>query len=220
MKFKSWEADTTLMNTSAIPRTAVQNRLGHIEHMVKRIAHEMMPSYRKDAPAAIEAGFFVPIGPRVPVHVITPFRMLQPVLDKLDLPDKTHMADLGSGLGMACFTAAADTRIESIIGYEYDPQVFDRAMWIRDQYEVDKVWFVNFDFLWSPISGFNFIYFYMPFIQRFDEIMSKKLGETLPGTQILSRNHANEKLFSPDRFKPLFAHEAGKEQTFFAFQRI
>lgn len=208
------------MITTALPRTSVQNKLGPIRQAVAEVSREMIPKYRRDLTGAAEAGFFIPCGARCPVHVITPPELLQPALDKLDLPDKTHMADLGSGLGMACFTAAADTRIESVIGYEFDSQVFDRALWIRNRFEVEQVWFINSDFLWSPISGFNLIYFYMPFAQRFDEIMAKKLQETQPGTQVLSRNHTSERIFPPERFKPLFVHEAGREQTFHAFQRI
>ncbi len=185
-------------------------RLKQIELAVKRAEQKFMPSGFKEKIGPNDWGFFFPEGPRHPSYHATPPRhLLRHFVDlthikKTGLSPDSHFADLGSGLGMVCFTAAMFPYFREVTGIEIDPHLHAEAEKIRQKFGVRNVEFRNADFMNADLREFDVLYFFRPYKDSFVQLMRDKLVETNPGTIVISYGGFDIKLFRLRAFRPIY----------------
>jgi len=147
-------------------------------------------------------------GNRKPGYAATPPSLFLMHMNQLkrEVPSlispQAHFADLGSGLGMTCFTAA--TLFGQVTGFEIDARLCAAAEQIASDSKISNVQFLNRDFIREALSLYDILYFYYPFHEGFDEIMGEKLAELKPGTLIISRRKRLSRLFNSGMFNRVF----------------
>lgn len=124
-------------------------------------------------------------GPRNPWYEGTPIPDVLKHLDTLNLAPNRRFVDLGSGLGSACFAAAAV--FDRVTGIEQNAKFLKEAENIRRTFNISSVRFEQGDFMCLPLDPFDVVFFYKPFADDFGMHMRKKLLETARGTYIISR---------------------------------
>lgn len=157
---------------------------------------------------------FQTAAPRIAIHEATPPELLLPFLENNAFPREEHIADLGSGLGMASFTAGC--YYLNVTGFELDPLVCGEAERIASQFQVDNVQFRQEDFTQADLSRFSTIFFYKPFFRNFDSIMRGLMEDLMPGTKVICRRFIPPVLDEAWLFTPLACRGSGE---FFGFQR-
>ena len=181
------------------------NRLGKIERAVKQAEKKLMPNalvYKTNGWRLSPTN-----GPRDPVYEATPpielLGLFESLSETIGLSSYRHFADLGSGLGMASFTAAAI--FEKVTGFECDARLLSKAEEIRRQFGITNVNFLKKDFTRQrDLKDFDIVYFYKPFREDFIHQIGKALGRTKSGTLIISRIFTDEHLFDRRRFTPIY----------------
>jgi len=196
---------------------SVIRRMIKVEQAVKEAEIKLAP------PAARSNGriHFATSGTRLPFYEATPYIPLLRVIDELRLPSKLHFADLGSGLGMACFAAA--TYFARVTGFEIDPRLHAEAERIRQAEKVEGISFLNQDFMAANLQDFNVLYLFRPFTEYFEFRAGQKLNETKPGTVVISYVFTNHLLFNVRTFRqiyPVSSSSSLPNHDFFAFERI
>jgi len=84
----------------------IRQNVHEIQSAVRKAERKFLPSYIRTAKR--EGNFVIPLdGPRYPEYQGTTISFALEYLDKLALPPEHHFADLGAGLGSACYAAAA-----------------------------------------------------------------------------------------------------------------
>jgi methylase of polypeptide subunit release factors len=160
----------------------------------------LVPENRRDIFEKFGDAIFPLRGPRSPHYGGTPIQSLLDHLDKLSLPSQHHFADLGAGLGAACFAAAA--KFDQVTGFETQKRIRTEAETLRKMYGINHVRFINQDFMEEEASlrSFNVIYFFKPFSENFFVRIREKLLETEPGTVIISRRFMGRELYDKFNF--------------------
>ena len=141
--------------------------------------------------------------PRNARYQATPPCVLLYKLDELTLPREYHLADLGSGLGMACF--AASLYFDRVTGFELDPAVLAGAEKVKKELEINNVTFENQNFLKADLTRYNVLYIFHPLMEGFIMHTSQKMQELKPGTIVLANliEFARRDIFDPFSFKLL-----------------
>lgn len=157
---------------------------------------------------------FYTAAPRLSIHEATPPELLLPFLENNAFPRDEHFADLGAGLGMASFSAAAF--YDNVTGFEYDPLVCGEAERIARQFGIKNVLFRQEDFTKADLSRFSTLFIYKPFFRNFDSIMRGLMEDLMPGTKVICRRFIPPVLDEARLFTPLACRGSGE---FFAYQR-
>jgi hypothetical protein len=140
--------------------------------------------------------------PNMPEYFATPPRVLLRIFSIAQLPEESQFADLGSGLGMACFTASFF--FKHVTGFEFDRRLFSSAERIRRKFNLNNVDFKKTDFLEADLKPYNVLFMYWPFKIKFAELMSDKLKETKPGTYIISHKYNKQDVFNPKDYTAIY----------------
>lgn len=184
---------------SIVLRNIIRTKLPHIKAAVRQAEKRIMPHPESQAKLGHSPDIlFKTSGPRGPWYEGTPIPEVLDHLDELNLPPHLHFVDLGSGLGNACFAAAAV--FDRVTGIEQNPEFLREADKIRFKFSLSNVRFQNQDFVLVPLKPFDVIFFYKPFADDFGMHMRKKLLETAPGTYIISRQIMPRILYDRSNF--------------------
>jgi SAM-dependent methyltransferase len=167
--------------------------------LLNRVARELQAAQARFVPPSEAFDRWRPFptaGPGVAMHLATAPGNFISFLQRSGIPRDLHFVDLGSGLGLACFAAAA--YFEHVTGIEIDPAVAAEAEKVRAQFDV--------------------VYFFMPFFKNFEQLMGEKLKEARPGTYILYHQFPLRALTNRHFFRPIpIAHNP---YSFHLFQRV
>lgn len=157
-------------------------------------------------------------------YASTSFRVflgyMEKVARKLPVSSRDRFADLGSGLGMVCFSASLAFR--NITGFEIDPKLVDLSRGIKKRFGIENVRIRNMDFLNANLSNFQVIYVYWPFINDYSRLIDEKLATTKPGTVIISRLYPHIGSRVKDKFKRVDIDTGGDKRfkDMYTFIRI
>jgi len=127
--------------------------------------------------------------------------MLLSHLEELKLDPELPFADLGSGLGAACF--AASTYFKQVTGLEYDVRLVMEAENLRRQMGFNNVYFRQVDFLKANLSSYRVLYLFHPFKDNFVPLMAERMENLSSGTQVISQvfNYARPGIFTERLFE-------------------
>lgn len=209
------------MKTSIVNKAYVRGLLPLIQGQVRHVERKLLcreikaPDLRvteRDQRIFEEHGdVYIDLpGEHEPVYHGTPITALANYLDELkkevDLPESFHFADLGSGLGSACFAAAA--HFDMVTGFETNQTLREEAENLRQFYMISSIRFRNEDFTDADLRPFNVVYFFKPYTNKsvFMDIHELLLG-TAPGTVIISRSFMPTELHDRFNFRFLGALE-------------
>ena len=204
-------------------RISPLNQIQRIESAVKLAEKKFT---HQDRVRVLPSGWraFSTAAPRSAAYQATPTFLLLSKLDAMKLPREYHLADLGSGLGLACFTASL--YFERVTGFELDPALLRAAENVRAELGIKNVAFKNQDFLEADLSPFNALYIFQPFLDGFIQLFSQKLLELKPGTIVLANlfDVAQPRIFNPAAFKLIHGRREGAASPLaldciYAFQR-
>ena len=188
-----------------IGRISTLKQIIRLERAVRQAEMKIIPPWIHPEEYPDNRVSFSTHGPRRPVYAATPLRSILEVIGKAGLPKEGHFADLGSGLGMACFVASF--YFSQVTGFEFDHEILAEAEKIRQRFNLNNVRFLNIDFLRANINPYNVIYMFHPFLDNFSELIVNILKETKPGTVIIS-HVVDLEVFSKDlvlkRYYPNF----------------
>jgi predicted RNA methylase len=139
--------------------------------------------------------------------------MLLGHLEELQLDPKLVFADLGSGLGAACFAAA--TYFNQVHGLEYDPRLVMEAERLREGLGFNNVVFHQGDFLKADLSKYGVLYLFHPFSENFVPLMAERMDHIPSGTYVISQvfNHARPSIFTERLFERIHPLEIGEDEV-------
>ncbi|MBU0671495.1 MAG: class I SAM-dependent methyltransferase [Candidatus Margulisbacteria bacterium] len=189
----------------------VYSRLTQIKRAIQQAESQIRDSSHQPRTWPGSWSSFATQGIRKPSYGATPPELLLRCLIDIDLAEHTilrpdlHFVDLGSGLGMASFTAAQ--YFSRVTGFEFDPYLSLAAERIRQHFGIQNVSFRLEDFIAADLTGFDVTYFYYPFVERFAEIMGAKLQELTPGTVVISHSLGGPRLFPPQDFRSIYPRQ-------------
>jgi predicted RNA methylase len=197
-----------------IIRTAGQlSRLSRMETAVWRAERKFVSA--REA-RILSPGEAIVFPTRAPNHA--EYASLSPVLllvhiEELDLDPELVFADLGSGLGAACFAAAF--HFKRVVGLELDPRLVEEAQRLQKQLGFDNVAFRNEDFLKADLSGCGVLYLFHPFSDNFVPLMAERLRDIPSGTLVISRvfNYARPGIFTAEFFERVHPVEIGEDEV-------
>jgi methylase of polypeptide subunit release factors len=164
---------------------------------------------------------------REEVYIASDTYALYSLIERLDLNPKYHFADLGSGLGAACFTAAQ--HFKNVVGFEMDTPLCEEAEVVRQELGFDNVRFINQDFLDNNVdlSSFKVLYTFQPFLSDFKELMSERMRKIEPGTFVIAYVffYLHQHLFPTDSFRLIYPTPEDKLKRpqgdfYYVYQRI
>lgn len=142
-----------------------------------------------------------PSGPNRPIYQTTNPETLLRFIERQNLPRNLKVADLGSGLGTACF--AATELFDQVVGYEIDPILVFASRILRWKLGISrktlKFYWINF--LKADLSSFDLLYVFRPFIENFEEVMSSILNQLRPGTRVVCMAYPPGNLLSPPQYQ-------------------
>lgn len=128
------------------------------------------------------------------------------------LPAEINAADAGAGFGGFCFAARefaanfpSSIKHFNITGFEYDPDIYKEAQNIKDLHGIKNVRFNHADFLNIDIKDYNLIFVYKPFLDDFDNLMSRKLEEAKKGTLVIYHLVSWIDAFYPKSYKKVYS---------------
>ena len=173
-----------------------------IERSVRQAERKFVPPWMLSGEYANKRESFTTNGPRRSVYLATSLRSLLEIFKKVDLPKEGHFADLGSGLGMACFTASFYFR--QVTGFEIDPKVNAAAEQIRQKFSLNNVRLINADFLNADLQPFDVIFMFRPFLDNLLGTMFEKLKETRPGTLVIRHGYNSDEVFYASLYKGIW----------------
>lgn len=141
--------------------------------------------------------------PRGAEYCATPPPFVIHFIEELGLPSSHHFADLGSGLGLVCFVAAL--HFDKVVGFELDPRIHAEAEKIRQTLEMENITFRREDFLGAGLGGFDVLYVFHPFHNKFIRHMVDKMKEVRPGAIVVSAvfNYARPVIFREPFFREI-----------------
>jgi SAM-dependent methyltransferase len=154
-----------------------------------------------------------PSGPNRPIYQTTSPEALLRFLEKQNLPRNLKVADLGSGLGTACF--AATELFDEIVGFEIDSVLIAASRLLRWKLGISRkvLKFYWRNFLKANLSSFDLLYVFRPFIENFEDVMSSVLNQLRPGTRIIFTAYPPGNMLPIDQFslqdcsKPFYMYQ-------------
>ena len=119
-------------------------------------------------------------------------------IEELGLDPNLVFADLGSGLGAACFAAAF--HFKQVYGLELDLRLVAEAKRLQQKLGFGSVIFRHQDFLKADLSEFDVLYTFHPFSKNFVPLMKKRLRDIPSKTIVISNvfNYARSKIFTSE----------------------
>jgi len=208
------------MKTSIVSKANLRGRLPLIQGEIRRVEVKLI---RREIPAPdlrisennqrIFEDFndiYLDLpGEHEPVYHGTPVMALANYLDELkkevELPETFHFADLGSGLGSACFAAAA--HFDLVTGFETNQTLRQEAENLRQFHMISSIRFRDEDFMAADLRPFNIIYFFKPYVRDVFAALHRRLLDARPGTVIISRSFLPRELHDRFNFRFLGALE-------------
>jgi len=139
--------------------------------------------------------------------------MLSGHLEELKLDPELPAADLGSGLGVGCFTLSV--HFKKVHGLEYDYRLVMEAEVLRQDLGFDNVVFHHVDFLKADLSGYRVLYLFHPFRENFVPLMAKRMEDIASGTYVISQvfNYARPSIFTSSLFERIHPLEIGSDEV-------
>jgi len=126
--------------------------------------------------------------PNKGIHVASdPIIFMDHIVRHPELRPTMTFADLGSGAGRICFTAAH--HFAQVVGYEKDATLFGEAQNIQQELGFENVRFECANFLKADLTGHDVLYVYHPFFNNFATKMIELVDnnrQVRPGTFITS----------------------------------
>jgi hypothetical protein len=187
------------MRIEALPTlTPLQLRkIRRIEEEVKKVEKKFLKGIWGKIAKEIGAAYFCTKAPHQAAYGHTHPKLFFQHLLSLKLDPYLPFVDLGSGFGMAVFTASL--YFKKAVGFECDPRLHAKAQELRNLLKLKNVELINQNFLKADLSPFRVFYFFKPFYEDFDQLMGEKLKEVEPGSIIISHYYFNRTLF-PTKF--------------------
>jgi SAM-dependent methyltransferase len=172
----------------------VLGKLLIIDEAVRKAAQDL-----KKSPPRISDRHFKPLQ-RWEVYAPSNIFSLYHHIKRLDLLPYYNFADLGSGLGAACFAAAL--HFNNAIGFELNPHLCGKAEEVGQELGFDRVRFFNKDFIEADLSRYQVLYIFQPFFKGFMELTKKKMSEIASGTYVISNVYASRPyIFTEESFQ-------------------
>lgn len=191
--------------------TNIRTRLIRIEEAVRQAAWKFVDATTDKQIGPQDWPTFSTTAPNKAEYAAFPAITLYMGLEDLGLPRDFSFADLGSGLGNACFPAAlyfkhAALYFKNVVGFELDSRLCAEAEGIGREHGFNNISFRNEDFLKADLSPFQVIFTYHPFRDNFIPLMKKRLRDIPSGTIIISIlfNHVLPSIFTRDIFQKIY----------------
>jgi len=208
-----------------VTRAGALNRLLRVQAAVRKAEKQFVNPKIKHQLRKNDWAWFLTQAPRGAEYGATPAEPFLQTIEALELSPKLSFADLGSGLGNACF--AAGLHFEQVTGFELDGRLVDSAKRIKQQFGFTNILFRAEDFLTTNLSSFQVFYLYHPFVTNFAELMALKMQTLRSGTIIIANVHesSRQRIFQPEHFRLIYQLDttppsAFDHEKFHTFERI
>jgi hypothetical protein len=188
-------------------------RLIQMEARVRRSERKLAPPRDLKGLEPDDVAVFPTSAPNRAEYASLSSLMLLDHIEELQLDPGLIFADLGSGLGAACF--AASTYFKEVHGFEYDPRLAMEAERLREGLGFNNVVFHQGDFLKADLSKYGVLYFFHPFRDNFVPLMAKRMENISSGTYVISQvfNYARPSIFTERLFERIHPVEIGEDEV-------
>ena len=192
------------------------HKIIQIEAAVKRLEKKYIPKEKQQSIRPNEWYVFRPKGPNHPIYRATPAKPLINFMEKANINPNRHCVVLGSGLGLS--TAVLSFYFKFITAYELNKYLHRDAEENCRNFGLNNIIFKNMNFLKVNMKLFGAVYFNLPFVENFIELMGAVLKRTLPGTIIISHLISLD-FFGSSYFKELRGGNFSIDREFFMAKR-
>jgi hypothetical protein len=210
------------MSIGQITRANVRAQLPLVKQRLRIIELQIAPLEARKLAVEFDDSPVFPVGGRSEgYYQATRIDELLAHLDKLGLPAERNFVDCGSGLGHACYAAAAV--FDQVTGFERDPEIFRLAQGVLQGFGFTNISLHRWDFIDVSLAPFNVVYFYKPFASNFGEVMREKLLETETGTVIIAAKYLEKELLDRANFEfsgPLARWQPSPETPFMPLEQF